>query len=160
MKVCYFSCCVALWVGAFAPGQLHGAEGEETHIHSQTMTAKSKERRAIFKGAVVLTQGELIVHSDIMVVWWKPSEQSHQDKLIGSETKSSNKIERVVATGKVRIEKPSGRAVCRQAVYFKDEDKLVLTGSPIAWQDGTRVSGTKMTMYLKEDRSEVEGETR
>ncbi len=121
------------------------------------MTAKSKERRAIFKGAVVLTQGELIVHSDVMVVWWKPAD-SLSDGVV-SETQQSNKIERVVATGKVIIEKPSGRAVCRQAVYFKDEEKLVLTGSPIAWQDGTRVSGTKMTMYLKEDRSEVEGGT-
>ena len=123
------------------------------------MTAQSKERRAIFKGAVVLTQGELIVHSDVMVVWWKPADSLPDGKISDTDTQQRNKIEKVVATGNVIIEKPSGRAVSRQAVYFKDEERLVLTGSPIAWQDGTRVSGTKMTMYLKEDRSEVEGGT-
>lgn len=124
------------------------------------MTVKSKERQAIFKGDVVLTQGELIVHSDVMVVWWKPAESGPKVESTETETSSGNKIERVVATGKVVIEKPSGRAICRRAVYFKDEEKLVLTGAPIAWQNGTRVSGTKMTMYLNEDRSEVEGGTR
>jgi lipopolysaccharide export system protein LptA len=35
-----------------------------------------------------------------------------------------------------------------------------LTGSPVAWQTGTRISGPKMTMFLKENRSVVEGGTR
>ena len=30
----------------------------------------------------------------------------------------------------------------------------------MAWQEGTRISGPKMTMYLKENRSVVEGGTR
>ena len=154
-----WACCflLVLWIGAISPGQLQGAENEETHITSDTMTAKSKERRAIFKGAVVLTQGELVVHSDIMIVWWKPSNEKVPE---ADKNQSGNRIERVLAKGKVIIEKPTGRAICRQAIYFKDQEILVLTGSPVAWQDGTRVSGTKMTMYLKEDRSEVEGGTR
>jgi len=32
-----------------------------------------------------------------------------------------------------------------------------LTGDPVAWQKGTRVTGQKITMYLAEDRSVVEG---
>lgn len=126
------------------------------------MTAQSKERRAIFRGNVVLTQGELVVHSDLMIVWWKPTPEATEQLQAeeSQETTSRNKIEKIVAKGKVVIIKPTGRATSRQAVYFKDEEKIILTGSPVAWQDGTRVSGSKMTMYLKEDRSEVEGGTR
>jgi hypothetical protein len=32
-----------------------------------------------------------------------------------------------------------------------------LTGDPEVWESGYRVTGTKMTMFLKEDRSVVEG---
>jgi lipopolysaccharide export system protein LptA len=45
-------------------------------------------------------------------------------------------------------------------VYYEDEKKIVLTGDPVAWQKGTRVSGEKMTMFLADDRSIVEGKTR
>ncbi|GJL64885.1 MAG: hypothetical protein NPIRA04_35390 [Nitrospirales bacterium] len=152
---------VVLWIGTVTP-RLLLAQEEETHIQSDTMTAQSKERRAIFRGNVVLTQGELIVHSDLMIIWWKPSPETSEEPQSEEQggTKSRNEIEKMVAKGNVVIIKPTGRATSRQAVYFKDEEKLVLTGSPIAWQDGTRVSGSKMTMYLKEDRSEVEGGTR
>ena len=36
-------------------------------------------------------------------------------------------------------------------------DKIVLTGDPVAWDKGTRVSGKQITMFLAEDRSVVEG---
>ena len=45
-------------------------------------------------------------------------------------------------------------------MYYKDEEKAVLTESPIAWQKGTQVSGPRMTLYLEEDRSVVEGGSR
>ncbi|GJL63156.1 MAG: hypothetical protein NPIRA04_18100 [Nitrospirales bacterium] len=153
---------VVLWIGTVTPRLLFAQENEDTHIQSDTMTAQSKKRRAIFRGNVVLTQGELVVHSDLMIVWWKPSPETSKEPPAEEQegTNSRNKIEKIVAKGKVVIIKPTGRATSRQAIYFKDEEKIVLTGSPIAWQEGTRVSGTKMTMYLKEDRSEVEGGTR
>jgi lipopolysaccharide export system protein LptA len=33
----------------------------------------------------------------------------------------------------------------------------VLTGEPVAWEKGTRVSGKQITLYLAEERSVVEG---
>jgi lipopolysaccharide export system protein LptA len=66
----------------------------------------------------------------------------------------------IEATGRVLIEKDDGRATCRKAVYHGDEEKIVLTGEPVAWQKGTRVTGKKITMYLAEDRSIVEGGSR
>ena len=168
-KIDWWNCClrkvqacllVVAWTGLMIPGLLFGQETEETHIESNTMTAQSKQRRAVFKGSVVLTQGDLIVHSDVMIVWWKPKPSSSGQSNSSQESQGGNKIEKMVAKGKVIIKKPSGRATSRQAVYYKDIEKIVLTGSPVAWQDGTRVSGEKMTMYLKEDRTEVEGETR
>ncbi len=65
----------------------------------------------------------------------------------------------IEAKGNVVILKGEGKATCGHAIYYKDEERIVLTEAPVAWQGGTRVSGPKMTMYLKEDRSVVEGGT-
>ena len=59
----------------------------------------------------------------------------------------------------MRIEKEDGRATCQKAVYYEDEKKIILTGDPVAWQKGTRVSGKRIIMFLDEDRSVVEGDS-
>lgn len=127
-------------------------------ITSRTMTAQGKEQKAFFEGAVVLTQGDLIIHSDHMVVIFK--RQKDEQKQESEEKGFGQQIERVVATGRVVIEKSSGKATCGRAVYIKDEEKVVLTETPVACQNGTEVTGSRMTMFLKEDRSIVEGGSR
>jgi lipopolysaccharide export system protein LptA len=108
-----------------------------------------------------------------MVVLFKPQDQSN-----GSEDRQSREaaknsaaskgtdtmpsvsnrgINRIEATGRVKIEKDSGSATCEKAVYYQSEEKIVLIGNPIAWDKGTRVSGKQITMFLAEDRSVVEG---
>jgi lipopolysaccharide export system protein LptA len=72
-------------------------------------------------------------------------------------TVSNRSVSMVEAIGSVVIEKDDGRATCRKAVYYESEGKIVLTGNPVAWQKGTKVSGEKMTMFLAEDRSVIEG---
>lgn len=154
---------VIMWADLLNAGSPQGRV--TTTITSQTMTANNKERRAVFRGSVVLTQGDLVVHSDVMIVVFKQEDRS--DRETKEETNEggtasahhARKVERIEARGNVIIEKASGKAKCRRAIYFKDEEKIVLLGSPVAWQDGTRVSGQKMIMYLKENRSIVEGDS-
>jgi lipopolysaccharide export system protein LptA len=145
------------------------------------MTVLNQDNKAIFEGVVVLTKGSLIVHSDVMVVFFKPADQPEgpaksdlsRDKSKDSESTekaapksndlpvlSNRSVSMIEATGRVRIIKADGQATCRKAIYHGAEDKIVLTGDPVAWQKGTRVAGQKITMYLAEDRSVVEGGSR
>ena len=149
-----------------------------TNITAKTMTVSNQENKAIFDGSVVLTRGELVVYSDHMVVSFRPGENGSESKKdspanIGKNGAATGKkempgrdampsvsdrsISKIEATGRVKIEKEGGRATCRRAVYFEEERKIVLTGEPIAWQKGTRVTGKQITMFLDEDRSVVEG---
>jgi lipopolysaccharide export system protein LptA len=140
--------------------------GEErktaTVITSNTMTASSEKNQAIFQGKVKMVQGELVVYSDVMIVYFKdkpplgPTSNSAQ----GTNSESGKEISHIEAKGRVRIEKGESRATSQHALFDKVEEKVTLTGSPVAWQEGTRISGPKMTMYLKENRSVVEGGTR
>lgn len=143
-----------------------------TTITAKKMTVKNQDSQAVFEGAVVLTRGSLVVYSDRMVVMFRAQDAPASDNLKGQEAVkgtppskgpdampavSNRSVERIEATGRVKIEKDSGSATCTKAIYYHDGDKIVLTGDPVAWDKGTRVSGKQITMFLAEDRSVVEG---
>lgn len=158
---------------------------EKTTITAKKMTVRNQENKAIFEGAVVLTRGPLVVHSDTMVMLYqgkadsaaspggqtascgsgegasrgKPAAGRDQKPNAGQAmpTVSDRKVCLIEASGNVTIEKDEGRAICRKAVFYQEEEKIVLTGDPVVWQRGTRVTGQKITMFLAEDRSVVEG---
>ncbi|HSB43460.1 MAG TPA: LptA/OstA family protein [Nitrospira sp.] len=152
------------------------APAVSTTITAKKMTVRNKDSQAVFEGTVVLTRGPLIVYSDKMVVMFHSQDNDAAQPTLGGrdrgdQTKSpslpkgsdampavSNRsVSRVEATGHVKIEKENGNATCQKAVYFSQDEKIVLTGDPVAWEKGTRVSGKQITMYLAEDRSVVEG---
>ena len=146
-----------------------------TTITSKKMTVRNQDGQAVFEGSVVLTKGTLVVYSDKMIVMFHSNNEgpksSSGDKDGHEATNnptppkgveavpsvSNRSMSQIEATGRVKIVKENGNATCGKAVYMADEETMTLTENPVAWEKGTRVSGKKITMYLKEDRSVVEG---
>ena len=143
-----------------------------TTITAKKMTVKNQDSQAVFEGTVILTRGSLVVYSDHMVVTFRAQDPAAIDNHKGHEAVkgaapakesgtmpavSNRSVNKIEATGRVKIEKDSGSATCEKAIYYHDGDKIVLTGDPVAWDKGTRVSGKQITMFLAEDRSVVEG---
>lgn len=147
---------------AFLPSLGWGASQKtETVITSNTMTASNETNQAIFRGNVKMIQEELIVHSDIMIVYFTENKALAPSAIPQPPSQQSKKeIRFIQAKGHVKIVKGESRATCERAIYDKKTEKVILRGSPVAWQGGTRISGPKMTMFLKENRSVVEGGTR
>lgn len=155
------------------------ASSVPTTIASKKMTVRNQDSQAIFEDSVVLTRGSLIVHSDKMVVLFTSrdrdssltsGEGADRPESAGNSTvrkehsavspMSNRSIQRIEATGdahRVNIKYENGNATCQKAVYFVDGEKIVLTGDPIAWERGTRVSGRQITIFMAEERSVVEG---
>jgi lipopolysaccharide export system protein LptA len=72
--------------------------------------------------------------------------------------KTDVRIDKIVATGKVKISRPDGTlAMSEKAVYYENDEKVVLTGRPVVKQGNDFVEGSRITLYLKEKRSIVEG---
>ena len=144
-------------------------QGPSTTVTSQRMTFKNQDSEAVFDGSVVLRRGSLIVYSDKMVVLFREQASAVQEskkleqsgagvrRAKGPDTVSNRAVSKIEAIGRVKIERDAGNATCQKAVYYRDEDKIVLTGDPVAWDKGTRVSGKKITLFLNEDRTVVEG---
>lgn len=162
---------LALWLAVVSaaqavPSKPSSGAATQTTIVSERMTVRNKDHQAVFEGKVVLTKGNLVVHSDKMVVYYKPKAQEASGATVneGSENGASQtgnlSVSKIEATGSVLIEKSAGRAKCQKAVYYKDQEKIVLTGKPVAWEEGNRVTGERITMFLVEDRTIVEGGSR
>jgi lipopolysaccharide export system protein LptA len=152
-----------------------------TTITSKKVTVRKQDSQAVFEGTVVLARGPLLVQSDKMVVLFHAEGQgngtvpmnsgkaTNGDKSQGrsaaklqgaSPGLSNHSVNRVEAIDRVKIKYAGGNATCQKAVYFSDGEKIVLTGDPVAWEKGTRVSGKQITIYLTEERSVVEGDSR
>jgi lipopolysaccharide transport protein LptA len=66
-------------------------------------------------------------------------------------------VERALASGNVRIAYGERRGIAQRAEYFPGENRAVLLGHPRVWQDSDVVTGCKITLLLREDRSQVDG---
>jgi lipopolysaccharide export system protein LptA len=139
-------------------------------ITSRSLVFKNQENVAVFDGKVVMTKAGFIMHADHMIAYFagaqatdapapkKPIQSAAATARSGPElpTLGSRAVSLIEATGNVIMEQGNKKAKSRKAVYSQHDDKLVLTGEPEAWEQGYHVTGTKMTMFLKEDRSIVE----
>lgn len=66
-------------------------------------------------------------------------------------------VERVFAVGNVRLSYGERRGVAERAEYYPADSRAVLIGHPKVWQNSDVVSGCKITLLLREDRSQVDG---
>jgi lipopolysaccharide export system protein LptA len=69
-----------------------------------------------------------------------------------------DRIARTVSTGNVRIITRDCRTgTAQRAEYYDAEQRVVLIGNARVWRDDNVVTGERITIFLAEDRSVVEG---
>lgn len=66
-------------------------------------------------------------------------------------------VERAAAEGNVRLSYGERRGVAERAEYFPGEQRAILLGHPKVWQENDVVTGCRITLLLREDRSQVDG---
>jgi lipopolysaccharide export system protein LptA len=120
-------------------------------INSKTLEMDEVSKVVTFTGDVNAKKGDFIIDCQKMLVYYK---KSGKDKTI---IENETKILKIVATGQVRISRAQGGlATAEKAVYFEDDEKIVLTGKPVVKQGNDFVEGDSITIFLKENRSVVE----
>ncbi len=115
-------------------------------IQSDRMETIDRKGNVIFKGHVRATRGDLVIHSDVLKVYYR--------QVPGKE--GSRLIEKLLAIGHVKITKGDRMATGKEAVYLKPAEKIILSGEAQVWDGRNRVRGDKITFFVNEDRSIVE----
>ena len=121
-------------------------------IKSHTLEIDNKKRIVEFTGDVDARRDDFIVHCQKMLVYYN---DQTTDKDSG---KVNISVDKIIATGKVKITRTNGGlAMAEKAIYYQNEEKVVLTGNPVVKQGNDFVEGSQITLFLKEKRSIVEG---
>lgn len=116
-------------------------EDKPVVITSRSLLADNKKHTALFEGNVVAKTEDMTIYSDRMLVYY---------------TEDGKKMDRIEARGNVKVVKEERTIVSKEATYYDEEQKVIFTGDPQAWEGDNKVTGTVITYFIKEDRSIVE----
>lgn len=113
-------------------------------VKSDELSADNKGKTAIFSGKVVAKQGNITIFSD---------------RLIVNYAEKNGEVDKIEASGNVRIVQLNRTGIASQAVYDSKAGRITLTGSPNArvMQGLDSVSGKVITYYVDDDKSVVTG---
>ncbi|MDY6879923.1 MAG: lipopolysaccharide transport periplasmic protein LptA [Desulfatiglans sp.] len=120
-------------------------------IKSKTLEIDDIQKIVTFVDQVNAKKEEFTIDCQKLLVFYRDSSPSKDN------TEEQLKIDKIVATGDVRIDRTEGGlATAEKAVYYQQEEKMVLTGNPVVKQGSDFVEGDRILIFLKENRSIVE----
>jgi lipopolysaccharide export system protein LptA len=126
------------------------AKTSQIQVSSDTLEIDNKLNLVTFTGNVYAKRDAFTINCEKMFIHYKKIE----GKTDPQNTNSG--IEKIIATGEVKISRSDGSlAMADKAVYYQDNDELVLTGKPVVKQGDDFVEGSSITLFIKENRSIV-----
>jgi lipopolysaccharide export system protein LptA len=131
-----------------------GKEGKEEPlvIKSTTLEIDNEKKTVTFTGNVDARKDDWIMNCDKMILFY--NEQVGK----GDTEKEKLRVDKIIAKGAVQIRRTlGGEATAEEAIYYQADEKVVLTGKPVVKQGDDFLEGSKITLFLKENRSVVEG---
>ncbi len=111
-------------------------------INADSMEYDNRANMAKFKGNVVARQDDIVMFATTMHVYYS----------------EGGGLARVEAQGNVRVVQGDRIATGSSIVFNNATQTIVATGNPRVWQGDNVVHGRTITVYLKEERTVVEGE--
>lgn len=113
-------------------------------ITSNHMEGEQLGDKVTFTGSVVLKKEGMTLQSDTMVVYYDAG---------------SKDIKEIDASGNVIVRKDGRVAMSNKAFYYSRDEKIVLIGDPRIIENDNELGGGKITLFMRNDRSLVEGGT-
>ncbi len=152
---------VTLLLGLLLPGFAFSETLKKDHkntesgpivIESMTVEMNNELKKVTFSGDVNARRNDFIIDCDQMLVYYESMPDQQEKK------EAETKINKIVAFGNVIINRAKGeQATAEKATYYQEDEKMVLTGNPTVTRGDDLVKGDRITIFLKEDRSVVEG---
>ncbi|MGH7965726.1 MAG: LptA/OstA family protein [Candidatus Binatia bacterium] len=135
---------------------------EPIYIHSRDLEFLYDEKRITYRGDVVVKQGDVTLKSDLLtVIYEEPAKNGATPSKPANATTANattqQRLKEIVAEGNVVITTGDRRATGKKAVFNEAKRTVVLSGDAVLQEGVNRVSGERVTVFLDEKRSIVEG---
>ncbi|MFZ2087127.1 MAG: LptA/OstA family protein [Desulfobaccales bacterium] len=148
---------------AGAPKPPSGRKAEiPLRISAAQMEADQEQRQIVFKGQVKAEYGEDTLYADQLLVIYKPKDKIRTPAAGKSAAGSplgdlgGEEIDRIEARGNVRYVQGDRVATGEKAIYYRDQDEIVLLGNPQVWRGENHLKGSKITINLLTKKVAVE----
>jgi lipopolysaccharide export system protein LptA len=128
-------------------------KNKQIHIVADKLKANNEAKYAEFIGNVKVTQDDTTITSDRLKIYSKRG-------LVGNQKRGSSEesIEKIVASGNVKIQFDNRTAMAENAVYTVKNRVLVLSGGNARIVSGKNtLTGSKITYYRGDGRINVDG---
>jgi lipopolysaccharide export system protein LptA len=133
---------LCLLATATASVALEKGDREPIVVTSTRMEADELGNTVTFEGDVILKKEAMTLTSDHLVVFYDPT---------------SKGVREIEALGNVVVRKEGRTASANKAIYYSKEEKIVLTGDPRINENDNQLGGERITLFVRNDRSIVEG---
>jgi lipopolysaccharide export system protein LptA len=134
---------------------------EPIHIRSHDLEFFYNQKRIIYRGSVVATQGDSTLKSSTLTVTYEDTTPTTATQTGGTaNTTQGQKIKEIIAEENVEITSTTRNATCNKAVFSDTARTITLTGNAILRDEANEVTGQKVTIYVDEGRTTVEGDPR
>ncbi len=125
-------------------------------ISSDKMEVSQRDGTITFDGHVVAQQEDLTMTGRKLVVF-AVKEKPKGGKGDTGQSGFIERVDRIEIIGEVRISQAEKLATCDKAVFYRQDQKIILSGNPQVSQGKDVLNGQLITLYLLEQRSVVEG---
>lgn len=155
--ICFALACVMLGV-LFVSSTAMAADSMPIDIAADKMRYSPSGKQVVFEGKVHVSRPDFQIWAakiTITLAGKKGKKSEPVDSPMGAIDPGG--IEKIVATGGVRIDYQGKKGSCSTATYYANEGLLRLDGKPTLQDGKNKVVGHVIKFYLKDNRSEVIG---
>jgi lipopolysaccharide export system protein LptA len=143
----------------YADNSLPGRQSNEPmEITADRMEAFNDKKIVVFSGNATVIQGKSVLKADKLLLYYKDKTDKTDNKETGVADKTGN-LEKIEAQGNVRLTQDQRVATGDEAVFFRDSNKVVLTGNAVLIEGKNSIKGNRVTVFLNENKGTVEGNT-
>jgi lipopolysaccharide export system protein LptA len=117
-------------------------------ISAERLEMQQKQGRAIFTGAVQVTQGKMVLRSETITVFYTTPEGD-----------SDPTISRLNAQGNFSLKSPSETLSGDWGIYDVDQQLVTVGGTVVLNQGGTELTGTRLEFDLESGLAKLDGQS-
>lgn len=146
------------------------------NITADRLEVDQNQQVITFINKVVARYKDMILYGDTLKIFYQAKSEAtggqektgaksgpESSSVKGSEASpfgavGIEKIIRIEVQGKVRMVQGDRVATGEKAIYYTQEEKLVLLGNPQLWRGENSLKGREIVFYIKENRAQVEGD--
>ncbi len=127
-------------------------------VTSDSMTYSSSGQEVVFEGNVHVIRSDMQIWAAKMTIYFSGSGDSGDSGSAPTSAMDPGDIQKIVATGGVRLSSGGRTGTCGTATYFVDLGLLQMDGNPELTDGANTIQGKTIKYWVHSNRSEVVGD--